>query len=225
MARQRLAPFASVAKAAACIWVLAGTNGAGKSSVAGAFVRAAGGDYFNPDEVTRHILETQPAISESTANSLAWMEGLKRLQAAVKNRQDYWFETTLGGNTITATLEFALLAGLEVRMFYVGLKSPELHIARVAARVKRGGHDIPAEKIRERYDGSRRNLIRLLPRLTEVKVFDNSEDGDPSTGKLPSPSLVLHMQHGKIRNSIEPSQIPEWAKPIITAALKSESSN
>ncbi|EQD77103.1 hypothetical protein B1A_03116, partial [mine drainage metagenome] len=134
-------------------------------------------------------------------------------------RHDYWFETTLGGNTITATLESALSTGLDVRIWYIGLKSPELHIARVAERVKHGGHDIPIDKIRERYDGSRRNLIRLLPRLTEVRVFDNSADADPKSGKRPTPLLILHMQHGKILDSIDLPQTPEWAKPIIIAAL------
>lgn len=209
-----------MAKARPCIWVLAGTNGAGKSSIAGAFVRQAGGDYFNPDEVTQRIRDEQPDISEGMANSLAWMESLKRLQTAIHERHDYWFETTLGGNTITATLESALSADLDVRIWYIALKSPDLHIARVASRVKHGGHDIPKDKIRERYDSSRRNLIRLLPHLTEVRVFDNSADADPKTGKRPTPLLILHMQHGKIIDSIELSQTPEWAKPIMTAALK-----
>ncbi|EQD76556.1 hypothetical protein B1B_01605 [mine drainage metagenome] len=206
-------------KTTPCIWVLAGTNGAGKSSIAGTFVRLAGGDYFNPDEVAVHIRNAHPGISDSMANSLAWMEGLKRLQEAILERHDYWFETTLGGNTITATLESALSTGLDVRIWYIGLKSPELHIARVAERVKHGGHDIPIDKIRERYDGSRRNLIRLLPRLTEVRVFDNSADADPKSGKRPTPLLILHMQHGKILDSIDLPQTPEWAKPIIIAAL------
>lgn len=186
------------------------------------FVRRAGGDYFNPDDVTRRIRETQPGISESMANSLAWTEGLNRLRAAIQEKHDYWFETTLGGNTITTTLESALSAGLDVRIWYIGLKSPELHIARVAERVKHGGHDIPADKIRERYDSSRRNLIKLLPRLTEVRIFDNSEDADPATGKRPTPVLILHIQCGEILDAIVLSQTPEWAKPIITAALKAK---
>ncbi|MHB1544156.1 MAG: zeta toxin family protein [Gammaproteobacteria bacterium] len=206
-------------KPTVCIWVLAGTNGAGKSSVAGTFVRQEGGDYFNPDEVTKRICELQPGISENVANSLAWVEGLKRLEAAIQDRHDYWFETTLGGNTMIATLESALLAGLDVRIWYIGLRSPELHIARVAERVKHGGHDIPTDKIRARYDSSRRNLIHLLPRLTEVRIFDNSKDANPVTGKRPQPLLILHMRHGQILNSIELSQTPEWAKPIITAAI------
>ncbi|MDE2197163.1 MAG: AAA family ATPase [Gammaproteobacteria bacterium] len=202
------------------IGVLAGTNGAGKSSVAGAFLRAAGAEYFNPDEATRRILAVELGISEAEANSLAWKEGLRRLQSAIQEREDYWFETTLGGNTISETLVAAASSGVEVHIWYVGLSSPELHIARVAARVKRGGHDIPTDKIRERYSNSRRNLINLLPHLTELQVFDNSREADPATGQQPEPTLILRMQHGKILNPGDLPQAPEWAKPIISAALK-----
>ena len=65
---------------------------------------------------------------------------------------------------MTALLERALAVGLEVRVWYVGLSSPELHLARVRARVAKGGHDIPEAQVRARYDSSRLNLIRLLPR-------------------------------------------------------------
>jgi len=54
------------------IYVLAGTNGAGKSSVAGAAIRERGADYFNPDEATRRIIEGNPGIDPREANSRAW---------------------------------------------------------------------------------------------------------------------------------------------------------
>jgi predicted ABC-type ATPase len=130
------------------------------------------------------------------------------------------FETTLGGNTIPALLSSALSTGLEVRVWYVGLSSIELHVARVRARVEKGGHPIPEEKIRERFDRSRLNLIRLLPRLTELLVYDNSGEANPDAGKRPEPQLLLHMASGKIVGSCDLRLIPEWAKPIAAAALK-----
>ena len=208
-----------MAKTPPGIWVLAGTNGAGKSSIAGAFLRQTGGDYFNPDEVTQRIRETQPGISQEIANSLAWTEGLNRLKAAIRDRHEYWFETTLGGQTITTTLDLAIDAGLPVHIWYIGLDSPERHIARVNSRVRQGGHDIPVDKIRARYDASRRNLIHLMPRLAELKVFDNSFEADPKTGKRPAPSLILHIQRGAIVSPMYPLRIPEWAKPIAAEAL------
>ncbi len=205
----------------ACIYVLAGTNGAGKSSVGGAAIRENGADYFNPDEATRRIRSANPHSSERDANITAWQEGKRLLEAAIAKRLVFAFETTLGGNTMTLLLRRALADGLEVRMWYVGLATPELHIARVRARVARGGHDIPEHRIRERYERSRVNLIRLLPRLPELRVFDNSVDADPASGATPTPLLVLHMVNGTIAAMCDLSRVPEWAKPIVAAAMSS----
>lgn len=202
-----------------CIYVLAGTNGAGKSSVGGAAIREKGADYFNPDEATQRIRSANPHISERDANIAAWQEGKRLLEEAIANRLVFAFETTLGGATITALLLRALAEGIEVRMWYVGLATPELHLARVRARVARGGHDIPESKIRERYDRSRANLIRLLPHLTELRVFDNSVEADPGSGAAPTPLLVLHMVNGNIAAMCDLGSVPEWAKPIVAAAI------
>lgn len=202
------------------IEVLAGTNGAGKSSVAGGAFRRAGGDYFNPDEATRRIREAQPRMSEAEANGAAWLMGRRLLERAIAEHADFAFETTLGGRTITSLLERALDEGLEVRIWFVGLDSPERHLARVRARVAHGGHDIPEDKIRERYEASRRNLIRLLPHLTELRLFDNSAEGDPEKGRSPKPLLVLHMAGGAITSMCPPPKVPAWAKPVVMAALR-----
>lgn len=208
-----------------CITVLAGTNGAGKSSIAGAAIRQAGGEYFNPDEAARRCREADTSLSQREANGRAWQEGKRLLEQAISERQSFSFETTLGGRSMVTLLGRAADAGLEVRIFYVGLESPERHIERVRARVARGGHDIPEADIRRRYTQSLRNLIRLLPRLTELKVFDNSGDGDPEAGYPPRLRLALHMDHGEIvgpepSDASELAQTPRWAKPLVAAAIK-----
>jgi predicted ABC-type ATPase len=203
-----------------CIHVLAGTNGAGKSSIVGAMVLESGGRYFNPDEATNRILSANPRTSQADANSAAWYEGKRLLERAIDERLDYTFETTLGGRTITALLERALTLKIEVRMWYVGLHSPELNVERVQARVAKGGHDIPEARIHERYRQSLLNLIRLLPNLTELLVYDNSEEADPQVGKAPEPKLLLQLERGKIVDSCDLALTPQWAKPILTTALK-----
>ena len=204
-----------------CIYVLAGANGAGKSSIGGATLLHHGVEYFNPDEAAGRILAANPTITQEDANSAAWHEGKRLLERAITERLNFAFETTLGGNTIPALLERALRSGIEVRIWYVGLDTPELHVTRVRSRVERGGHDIPEDKIRERYHRSRLNLVRLIPRLTELYVYDNSEEADPHTGALPEPILILHLDKGKIVNSCDFRTAPQWTKPILLAALKS----
>jgi len=203
-----------------CIVVLAGTNGAGKSSIAGAAIAARGGEHFNPDAVARDLRKSDPSLSQEDANSQAWYKGKLLLERAIAERIEFVFETTLGGNTIANLIERAVDSGIEVRVWYAGLTSPELHIARVAARVARGGHDIPESDIRRRYDQSRKNIIRLLPKLTELQVYDNSAEADPSLGAAPTPVLLLHVGAGQIISTVDATQTPQWAKPIIAAALQ-----
>src|SRR6185436_18921644 len=150
------------------IHVIAGVNGAGKSSVAGEAFRQSGSDYYNPDEAARRLMTFtgQPRsgshiVTQTEANSVAWHEGVRLLKRAIDERLDFAFETTLGANTIPRLLLKAATAGAEVYVWYVGLESPELHIARVKSRVFHGGHHISETDIRRRYEHSRINLIDL----------------------------------------------------------------
>jgi predicted ABC-type ATPase len=201
------------------IFVLAGTNGAGKSSIGGAQFRVSGADYFNPDEAAVRILAANPGITLSAANAAAWNQGKRLLERAISERLNFAFETTLGGNTIPALLESAADAGIAVRILFVGLSSPELHLKRVHARVAKGGHDIPEEKIRDRYEHSRLNLVRLLPKLAELRVYDNSVEADPDLGVAPEPKLILHCVGGKIVHRCDLKTAPAWTKSILFAAL------
>lgn len=202
------------------ILVLAGTNGAGKSSVAGGALRRSGGKYFNPDEATRRFLRRSPHLSLNEANARAWRLGRRLLYRAIEHRHRFSFETTLGGRTMTGLLLKAANVGLPVRVWYVGLATVELHIERVQARVALGGHAIPEERIRERYDASRQNLIRLLPHLTELMLLDNSDEGDPETGEIPRPVRILHVRRGRIVEVGPVAKVPQWAKPIVLAVLR-----
>ena len=206
--------------AAPRIYVLAGVNGAGKSSIGGAAIRAFGGEYFNPDEAARQLRIANPKLTQTEANSVAWQQGRRLLERAISERSDFAFETTLGANTIPRLLSEAAAQGIEIHFWYAGLSSPALHIARVRSRVHKGGHDIPEADIRRRYAHSRLNLIHLLPQLTELRMFDNSADADPSAGKAPTVKLVLHMVREKIVGPADLSKTPQWAKPIVAVAMR-----
>jgi predicted ABC-type ATPase len=202
------------------IYVLAGTNGAGKSSIGGAMIRASGADYFNPDEAAREIADANPGSSMTEANGAAWAEGKRLLERAIAERGNFAFETSLGGATITRLLIAAIDAGIAVHVWYVALATPELHLARVRERVARGGHDIPEHDVRRRYDASRQNLIELLPRLASLRVYDNSIAADPARGLVPRPELLLEMARPRIVHHCELATAPAWVKPILLVALQ-----
>lgn len=201
------------------ITVLAGVNGAGKSSIAGTYVETENDSYFNPDTIAAKIRALHPDIPLSMANAHAWQIGKSLLEQAIADGRDYRFETTLGGRSITDLLQQAAQGEHQVNIWFCGLASPELHLRRVRARVENGGHDIPEGKIRERWNGSRENLIRLLPLLHHLRVFDNSAEADPLRGLPPRPVLVLEMKERRITAPDDLSHTPDWAKPILAAAI------
>jgi predicted ABC-type ATPase len=198
------------------ITVLAGVNGAGKSSIGGAALHARGLDWYNPDEIARQIHAQFPERSLEEINSRVWYEGLRRLKTAVRDDSNFAFETTLGGSTITHTLLESIASGIQVNVWYCGLESPELHIERVKARVARGGHDISEKLVHLRYKTSMQNLCLLVSGLHRLVVYDNSQPLDRD-GK-PDLHLLLHSQSGKIKYLDR--DMPGWAKPVAAVCLQ-----
>ena len=201
------------------IYVLAGVNGAGKSTVGGYLLERVGLGWFNPDQFAAALVANHQ-YEQSAANAIAWQEGMRRLADAVASRHNFAFETTLGGTTVAAKLCSAS-ATHDLLVWFCGLSSPELHLARVRARVAAGGHDIAEALIRQRYPAAIANLIALMPYIAHLQVFDNSAQAQPGQA-IANPILVAEMDAGKL---IWPTDIaslkrtPDWAKPLAEAAL------
>ena len=204
------------------ILVLAGVNGAGKSSVGGSILQDHGLTWFNPDTYARE-LGRELGLDATEANARAWQYGKSTLESAMANGTNHAFETTLGGDTITALLYKAAQTH-DVAMLYCGLSSPELHLARVSLRVAHGGHHIAEEKIRERWSTSRLNLIKLLPSLARLQVFDNSAQAQAGED-IPDPVLVLHVDGGRVlaphpTDAAALQAVPGWARAVVEAAMR-----
>ena len=204
------------------LYVLAGVNGAGKSSIGGHLLQRDGLTWFNPDTFARE-LKAATGCDQETANANAWQESMRRLEEAIVKGLNHAFETTLGGKSVTAKILQATKTH-SVLIWFCGLSSPELHIARVGARVAAGGHSIPEEKIRERYPLAQVNLIKLMPHVAYIKVYDNSAEA-PADGTVPDPILVLQMENGQVLSPAPDDlnalrRVPEWTKSILEAALR-----
>lgn len=207
------------------LYVLAGVNGAGKSSIGGHLLNQAGLTWYNPDSFAR-ALNQEYGVSQEQANIDAWQEGVRRLRHAILTQQSFAFETTLGGQSITQYLLQACETH-DVMIWYCGLRTPQLHLDRIKLRVEHGGHDIPETKVRQRWVNSLQNLIILMPSLAHLRIYDNSrsfEKGQP----IGEPSLLLEMRAGKRvypRSIAEASSIPDWAKPALEVAFELDSAN
>ena len=201
------------------LFVLAGVNGAGKSSIGGHLLQQAGLSWFNPDTFARELMAAT-GCGQDDANAAAWHEGVRRFDAAMAERRHHAIETTLGGRTIPARIMDATRTH-DVMVWFCGLATPELHIARVKARVRAGGHDIPEASIRARYPLAQANLIDLMPRLAHLQVYDNSVEVAPGQ-VVPDPVLVAEMIAGRLVWPVDVESLratPEWAKPLLEAAL------
>lgn len=199
--------------------VLAGVNGAGKSSIGGHLLAQMGLTWFDPDAFARELMNAT-GCEQAHANAVAWQEGMRRLDKAIATGAHYAFETTLGGRTVPARIKAASKTH-DVQMWFCGLASPDLHVARVKARAALGGHDIPEAKIRQRYPAALENLIALMPCLAHLKVYDNSAEA-AADGAIPDPVLVAEMVSGKLVWPADVASLrntPDWAKPLVEAAL------
>ena len=106
------------------LYVLAGVNGAGKSSIGGYLLARAGLAWYNPDDYAREVASFR-GCTQAEANGIAWTEGMRRLDAAIASGQSFAFETTLGGKTVAGKIA-AAAATHDVAIWYCGLASPEL---------------------------------------------------------------------------------------------------
>ncbi len=145
--------------------VFAGPNGSGKSTI----TRMAKtiGAYINADDIKKTIL-----CSDMEAAVKA--EELRK--SMIENKRDFTFETVLSTERNLLLLQKAKEQGYFVRGIYVLTSNADINVARVSAREASGGHGVPEEKIRARYE----KALKLIPRLVEVcdilHIYDNTKE-------------------------------------------------
>ncbi len=147
---------------------VAGPNGAGKTTFYEAHLQPAGLRFVNADELAREL--------GLPAYEAAELAGRLR-ETLLEQRESFVFETVLSdpvGEKV-AFLKKAAASGYTVVLCYIGLRSPAQSEERVAMRVLQGGHDVPGQKLSERFPRTLANLARAIRELPHVLVFDNSD--------------------------------------------------
>lgn len=158
------------------IFILGGPNGAGKTTAAAvlfpAFLQFA--NFLNADEIAREIAPADP-------DSVAFAAGrrmIERMREFLRHKQSFAFETTFSGKSYVRLLEECRFQGWRISLLYLWLPSPDDAIARVARRVRSGGHSVPDDVIRRRYYLGLANLRTLyLPLADEAEIYDNADSG------------------------------------------------
>ena len=158
--------------------VLAGSNGAGKSTAARTLLAETLKlmTFVNADVIAQGLAGFDPDSAALKAGRIM----LDQLRELAEQRADFAFETTLAGRAYASWLRDLRQTGYRISLHYVWVESPDLAVARVALRVQRGGHNIPEATIRQRYRRSVQNFFALYrPIVDDWHVYDNTRTNLP----------------------------------------------
>ncbi|MFN0161065.1 MAG: AAA family ATPase [Burkholderiales bacterium] len=158
------------------ILIIAGPNGAGKSTFANEYlVQDAHCPVFvNADLIAAGLSPFQPERAAMRAGRIM----LKEIRHNVECGTTFGFETTLSGRGYARMIPGWQAAGYHVKLIFLSLRSPALAVARVAMRVRQGGHGIPEAVIRRRFESGLANFHGIYSNLVDTWVlYDNSGPG------------------------------------------------
>lgn len=158
--------------------LLAGPNGAGKSTSATSLLRGALAveEFVNADTIAQGLSAYRPEAAAFSAGRVM----LERLRFLARERRDFAFETTLAGRGHARWLRLLRARGYRSHLVFLSLPAPDLAVARVAERVREGGHDVPEDVVRRRFSAGLENLLSYyLDAVDGWQVYDNAEVSGP----------------------------------------------
>ncbi len=162
-----------MSEAAPKVVVLAGPNGAGKSTSAAELLRGVlqVDEFVNADTIAQ-------GLSAFAQDRVAFQAGRimrKRLRELAASRTSFGFETTLASRSYAPWLRRLQASGYEMHLLFLWLPSADMAVARVADRVRLGGHDVPEPTIRRRHASGLTNLRSVyLPLADSWKIIDDT---------------------------------------------------
>lgn len=156
------------------IVIIAGPNGAGKTTFAQEFLpnEARCPIFINADLIASGLSPFQPEQAAIRAGKLM----LKEIESYVQQGKSFAFETTLSGKLYAMKISLWQAKNYEVKLIYLSLPSVEMAINRVASRVANGGHHIPEDVIRRRFETGWENFNTIYKPIVNNWIhYDNSE--------------------------------------------------
>jgi len=156
--------------------IIGGSNGAGKTSVAYPLLQEQYGitEYVNADMIAAGLSPFDPDAMALEAGRIM----LRRIEDLIQEECDFAIETTLASRSFATTLKRCKSMGYTCRLIFVWLGSADLAVERVRKRVASGGHNIPEDVIRRRYQRGIDNFFDLYRPIVDAWIcYYNGADG------------------------------------------------
>lgn len=186
------------------LWVLAGGNGAGKSTFYNLSLAKLGIKLVNADMIAKSINPDSPESLSYQAATVA----AKIREDLVAQGVSFCFETVFSHKSKIDFIAKAKRYGYEIILVYIHLLHSSLNEARVNQRVSEGGHNVPTEKIHSRIPRTIKNIKIALSIVDEARILDNSSKDNPF-------QEVIEMKAGQYEVKVDP--LPGWAKALLPA--------
>lgn len=170
-------------------YLVAGPNGSGKTTFAVKFLPeyVKCPNFVNADLIAQGLSPFAPGAAAITAGRLV----LEQIHQFANKRVDFAFETTLSGRSYVNLLRSLKKDGYRIHIFFLWIPDVDLALSRIKGRVAQGGHDIPVQDVRRRFNRSIANFFRLYQSLADSwMLFDNA-------GAVPI--LIAEGKNGKLK--------------------------
>jgi predicted ABC-type ATPase len=188
------------------LWLLAGGNGAGKSTFYRRALQPRGMALVNADNIARDIAPDSAEQASYAAARLAENLRYDLLNQGVS----FCFETVFSHPSKIDFMAHAKALGYEVILVFIHLDNPALNKARVAQRVSEGGHNVPEDKIESRIPRALAHIKTALSLADEAHLLDNSRMDAPLR-------RIASLKDGA--PTIYQQPLPDWAKQLLESYL------
>jgi predicted ABC-type ATPase len=186
------------------LWVLAGGNGAGKTTFYNLYLAKYGIKFVNADLIAKDI---DPENTEGFSYHAATLAAKIR-EDLISQGVSFCFETVFSHESKIDFIAQAKANGYKIILVYIHLFDSSLNEARVKQRVAEGGHDVPTEKIHARIPRTMKHIKTALSIVDEARILDNSSKDDPFR-------QIIVMKAGNYEAKVDP--LPEWARDLLPA--------
>ena len=189
------------------MFLIAGPNGAGKTTFYETVLRSrVAATFINADQIQKDELgDASPEAAYEAASIAA-----DRRQQALEAGESFVTETVFSHESKLELLRGARSLGYRLAVFHIGLASADLAVARVQERVKEGGHTVPEDKIRARFERNRPLIREAVLMADHASVYDASALNQP-------PMLLLNLQSGSVEFSAV--ELPPWCQALYQGVL------